>query len=351
MKAIFIRLWSTSALFCFGISQAVTHHYYVRNDSSDPIMIGLYNIDAQGHVLNPDNYAYILAPTTKTTEGQSAHLISIDQPSQVNQRFIYSKSINDMVKTVVQHLNHPLVTSVPILFNENNTPIRYYKIYYDIETYDEKVGGASLVFEPLERPIIASQSRLKFNLKKEDDVRRADSLLAKELAAQAAQKVRLRLKEQKEQQQKKKAEQLLKKQALEKQYQVRPAVVPSVLETMPETTSTTKETFEPSYQHGAHFKVEEEQPYGEHYHVPEEQEAPVVRYHIPTAATALQAEQAQRIERYRRFSNIKRRESVGIRPQKEAVEGEVVKVHIPQQADVPAIDLNDPNVNVFDFMK
>lgn len=318
MKTIFIRLGSISAFFCFGLSQAVTQHYYVRNDSPDPLLIGLYNIDAQDRILNPDNTAYLLAPKTKTSEGQSARLISIEQPGQVSQQFIFSKSINDMVKTVVQHLSHPLVLIKPISFNENKTPMRYYRVYPDVETYDEKVGGVNLVLEPLEKPIVGNQARLKLNLKKEDDVRRADALLAKALAAQATQKAKLRAQQQQElrvqKQQEKKAEQLLKKQVLEEQYQIRPTVIEPEVES---ETALPTETSEPAYQYGAH------------YHIPEAQPIEQPGISVPVAATALQAQKEQRVERHRRFSATKRRESVGIRPQREAVEGEVVSLPDP----------------------
>lgn len=321
MKPMKVRFWGAfSLVLAYGSSSQALVTYYVRNDTTDPILIGLYNIDENNRVLNPYNYAYLLAPKTKTREGQYASLVSHTEPSTVSQQFIFSKSINDMVRTVVQHIDDPLVVWKPVKVQENGMPQRFYKIRPDIGTYSEESGGPNLTIIPVDRPIIGSQSRLKFDLKKEDDVRKADSFLAKigvdlraDLRAQQVQQRKLvqRLKKEIEKEKKQKNEIVLVRTKLQafiadakkkisalrrKPQQPQEPVIPyaqpypeepNIPYAAPAGTETTSEEPPPSYEQslsypslypetqpavGAHYQIVE--PVGAHYQVAEPLEAP-----------------------------------------------------------------------------
>lgn len=174
MKSIYTCLTSIAVLFCVHVSQA-NISYYVRNDTLVPLMVGLYSIDGNGRVINPDNYTYLLAPQSLASQGQSAHLTSLTSPHEVGKRFIFSQSPNDMVNKVVYDSDHPWVFVRPITTDENEAIQRYYHIYADI--FSHEAQGHNLIIEPLEHPIVGNQSKLKFNLRKEDDVRKLNQAI------------------------------------------------------------------------------------------------------------------------------------------------------------------------------
>lgn len=206
MKHRYTYIAGITVLLCVHVSQA-NISYYVRNDTLVPLMVGLYSIDENGRVINPDNYTFLLAPQSLASQGQSAHLTSLTSSHEVGKRFIFSQSPHDMAQKVVYDIDHPWVFVRPIEHDENKTRQRYYHIYADI--FSHEAQGHNLIIEPLEHPIVGNQSTLKFNLKKEAERARLNQAIRKTI-----EQNKEAVKERKEEKQK--AVEALRKQLQEK---------------------------------------------------------------------------------------------------------------------------------------